>query len=101
VNVAQVSFDFGKPVHITEFGCATYEGAFQLGGAAYRSSGGYDEDAQAVGIRRYLEVINQCGVDGCFLHQFRGGGTYVSSRFSIVEDAHRKKAFYVYKSYQN
>jgi hypothetical protein len=91
---------FGKPVYITEFGCATWEGAFRLGGAGYWSAGVYDEGAQAEAIKRYLDVISQSNVDGAFQFQFRDTSPDASTRFSLVDDRHRKKAFYMYKSCQ-
>ena len=91
---------FGKPVHITEFGCRTYEGGFELGGSGRYTVGDYDEEAQAKGIKHYLDVINASNVNGCFLFIFRDASPDLFARFSLVDNKHRKKSFYIYKSYQ-
>lgn len=100
VNIFKRLSRFGKPVHVTEFGCRTYKGSFELGGSGHYRAGDYDEDAQANGIKHYLDVINASEIDGCFLFMFRDELDLRSARFSLVDGTHRKKAFYIYKSYQ-
>jgi len=73
----------GKPVAITEFGCASYRGASDLadrgdivewGGDArpVRFKGEYtrDEDEQARYVRELLEVFEAEGVDHAFVYTF-------------------------------
>ncbi|GAB3425764.1 hypothetical protein [Flindersiella endophytica] len=74
----------GKPVAITEFGCATYKGAADLGarageivewsegGVPIRLDGEYvrDEAAQAACVRELLEIFDAAGVDSTFVFTF-------------------------------
>jgi hypothetical protein len=74
----------GKPVAITEFGCATYKGAADEGarageiiewdanGAPVRLDGEYvrDEAEQAACVRELLEVFDRAGVDSTFVFTF-------------------------------
>jgi len=75
----------GKPVAITEFGCATYRGAADVGargleivrydpgtGRPVRLDGQYarDEDGQAAAVREHLEVFDAAGVDTVFVFLF-------------------------------
>src|SRR6478736_2004571 len=61
----------GKPVAITEFGCATYRGAADVG-ARGLEIGQYvrDEDGQAAAVREHLEVFDAAGVDTVFVFLF-------------------------------
>ncbi len=73
---------FGKPVVITELGCATYRGAADAGGLAWtavdRSSRPRrlrqgivrDEAAQAIELAETLRLIEQTGTDGCFVFTY-------------------------------
>jgi hypothetical protein len=73
----------GKPVAITEFGCATYRGASEMANRGdivewgddarpVRFKGEYtrDEDEQARYIRELLEVFEAEGVDNAFVYTF-------------------------------
>ena len=74
----------GKPVAITEFGCATYKGAADLGarageiiewsddGTPVRLKGEYvrDEAEQAACVRELLEIFDRTGVDSTFVFTF-------------------------------
>jgi hypothetical protein len=74
----------GKPVAVTEFGCATFRGASGVGGTgdemiewgddgrAARLKGAYvrDEDEQATYVRELLDVFTTEGVDAVFLYTF-------------------------------
>jgi hypothetical protein len=73
----------GKPVAITEFGCATYHGAADKGarggmivewnGATpTRLDGDYtrDEDEQVTYLRELLDIFNAQGVDTAFAYTF-------------------------------
>jgi hypothetical protein len=74
----------GKPVAITEFGCATYRGAadqpsgglseieWGADGRPVRLKGDYvrDETEQATYLRELLEVFESEGVDSAFLYTF-------------------------------
>lgn len=74
----------GKPVTITEFGCATYRGAADAGTDAHalvvwgddgrptRLKGEYvrDEAGQVTYIRELLEVFDSEGVDAAFVYSF-------------------------------
>jgi hypothetical protein len=75
----------GKPVAITEFGCATYRGAADVGAQAlnvveYDPVTGRplrlkvdcdrDEAGQATAIREQLEVFDDAGVDSAFVFLF-------------------------------
>ena len=57
-----------KPVYITEFGSATFQGAKTSGSDAWRFSGPYDEDEQAESNQEYFKLWNQLQPDGCFLY---------------------------------
>lgn len=65
-------------------------------------TGNYDEDEQANCIWLYLESFKGLNIDGIFLHQFvelpveRGYG--IAHPYGIALS--RKKAFYMYKSYE-
>jgi beta-glucosidase/6-phospho-beta-glucosidase/beta-galactosidase len=97
---------YSKPVHVTEFGCCSYTGAAECGGGGAYSDGPYDEDEQANYYRRYLDLINRVKVDGCFTWIFSEVYAWDEGKsvrgFSIINNIteSRKKAFYVYKSYQ-
>jgi hypothetical protein len=74
----------GRPVAVTEFGCATFRGAADVGGTgdsmiawgdegrAARLTGEYvrDEDEQAIYWRELLEVFDAEGVDAAFVYTF-------------------------------
>lgn len=75
----------GKPVAITEFGCATYRGAGDRGGRGgeiivwdkdtikpIRLDGEYtrDEAEQATYLRELLDIFNAEGVDSAFAYTF-------------------------------
>jgi hypothetical protein len=73
----------GKPVAITEFGCAAFRGAADLAGRGdiiewddgarpVRFKGEYarDEDEQARYLRELLDVFEQEGVDAVFVYTF-------------------------------
>jgi len=97
---------YGKPVHVTEFGTSTFEGADQYGGGGWLEAGTYSEEAQASYIRDYLEFFNQLGIDGCCLFEFTQNTDYNPpidmGIMKFIDERHfiRKKAFYMYKSYQ-
>jgi hypothetical protein len=74
----------GKPVAVTEFGCATFRGAGEVGGTgdaiivwgddgrAARLKGEYvrDEEEQASYLRELLDVFATEGVDAAFVYTF-------------------------------
>ena len=75
----------GKPVAITEFGCATYKGAADQGARsveivewdkdavrALQLNGDYirDEQEQATYVRELLEIFTEEGVDSAFVFTF-------------------------------
>lgn len=74
----------GKPVAATEFGCATFRGAGEVGGTgdaliewgddgrAAKLNGEYvrDEEVQAVYLRELLDVFTTEGVDAAFVYTF-------------------------------
>ena len=72
----------GKPVVVTEFGCATFQGASDLGSLAWtvvdRSQGlgrippniDRDEEGQATEIVDLLKVFGAMGVEGAFVYTF-------------------------------
>jgi hypothetical protein len=74
----------GKPVAITEFGCATYQGAADKGARGgmivewddkirpIRLGGDYirDEQEQATYLRELLDIFNAEGVDTAFVYTF-------------------------------
>ncbi len=72
---------FGKPVVITEVGCATYQGAEDKGGRAFlivdrkhpdRLQRGYvrDEELQAREVTDMLNILDTAGADGAFVFTF-------------------------------
>jgi len=78
-------FKHGKPVAITEFGCCSYTGADQKGGAGWAivdttqprrriKAGSYvrDEDVQARYLAELLEIFKQEPVDAAFVFNFAG-----------------------------
>lgn len=72
----------GKPVVITEFGCAAYRGAAAKGGLAWTAVEGRghsrrlragierDEAEQARELSELLAVAAACGVDGAFIYTY-------------------------------
>jgi len=101
---------YSKPYYNTEFGCCCFEGAFDLGGGAWWDQ--YltkliDEDAQAEGIRKYMELFNKAddmgmAVDGCFLFRYLGENyptEYGTEIKRAVED-HERKAYGMYESWK-
>jgi hypothetical protein len=72
----------GKPVALTEFGCCTYRGAEDAGGAGWniadfesvppRLKGDYiyDQGLQAREVADQLRVIDETGVDAAFVFTF-------------------------------
>ena len=95
-----------KQLWITEFGCATFEGAFEIGGMAWAEKGKtYSQEAQADGIKKYLQIFNEVQPEACTLHQFWEWNEDDSTSFAITKfrrsmPPQRKLGFYVYKSYQ-
>jgi hypothetical protein len=83
---------FGKPVVITEFGCATYRGAADAGGLGWtaverssrprrlRSGIVRDEAAQASDLAETLRLIEQAGAGGCFVY------TYVAPSYPASDE---------------
>ncbi|GAA4603428.1 hypothetical protein GCM10023195_11340 [Actinoallomurus liliacearum] len=79
---AQVAW--GRPFGVTEFGCGTFRGAFDLGGRGdsivewsenarpVRLSAGTvrDEQEQASYIREMLDIYDAAGVDAAFVYTF-------------------------------
>jgi hypothetical protein len=89
----------GKPVAITEFGCATYKGAADRGArsgeivewdaatvTATRLDGDYvrDEDEQATYLRELLDAFDAEGVDTAFAYTF--AARYLPHRDDPRED---------------
>jgi hypothetical protein len=77
-------FRHGKPVAVAEFGCCTYRGAGERGGAGWaiiepdadppRLNGDYvrDEGEQVRYLRELLQIFDQVGVDTTFWFTFAG-----------------------------
>lgn len=99
---------FGKPVNSTEWGCLTYKGASQEWGFTDEDFANYqyDEDEQANYIAQYCNVLNTARISGAFCNQLdderlKGYGLYkATSPPYFGPGSSRKKAFYMYKSYQ-
>jgi hypothetical protein len=95
-----------KQLWVSEFGCATFEGALEFGGLAWTQKGRqYSQEAQADGIEKYLQVFNEVQPDACTLHQFWEWNEDDSVSFAITKfrrsaPPQRKKGFYMYKSYR-
>lgn len=91
----------GKPLFVTEFGAATFEGAFGTAGSGWLHTAGksYNQSAQAQYIGIYLELLQEAAVDGIFLWQFRDSYPDRTQSPSLIEGKSRKLSFYVYKSY--
>lgn len=106
-NIRQMS-RFKKPIFLTEFGCATYKGALQVGGAGnfpeYLANAVYDQEEQVRAIDEYVRAFRGIGeVDGCFLWTFLERNTNDTAAFGIMRyveggDPERKRGFYRYKS---
>ena len=83
----------GRPVVVTEVGCATYRGAADAGAMAWTAvdrDGGVrrlragierDESAQAAELDDLLETLDASGVDGAFIY------TYVAPSYASGSDA--------------
>jgi len=96
---------FGKPVYSTEWGCLTYKNAsedWQIAVDEYP----YDEDEQSNYIAKYCNLLNRARISGAFYTQIDderlgGYGLYRASNPPYFgASSHRKKGFYMYKSYQ-
>jgi hypothetical protein len=62
---------FSKPYYVTEFGSATYMGAFERGATAWNATNvPYDEDEQVKAIDAYVTLFNRAKIDGVFLAEF-------------------------------
>jgi len=64
---------FGKPVHSTDWGMASFEGADQFGGLSVEhlnENRPYDEEPQRRYIERYFKMLNQAKIAGCFWVQY-------------------------------
>ncbi len=65
---------FGKPLIVSEFGCCTYEGAFEYGGGAagmyfrIKKKLKYSQDEQVKAIKESFRIFREVGVDGCFCY---------------------------------
>jgi hypothetical protein len=117
---------YDRPVHIKEFGSSTYS-TYTRGNsmrmtsfwvAMYGKKEGadkyigrrpmeghvalYNEDTQAEHVRFYLNIFNRMALEGCFLYEFEAREPKNPQEFGIVDVPlkRRKKAFYMYKSYQ-
>jgi hypothetical protein len=92
---------YGKPVQITEFGAATYEGAMGMAGSGWAQAEGksYSQLAQARYLAIYADAISRAQVDGCYLLRFKDRFNDRKASASIIEDNRRKLSFYAYQSF--
>ena len=101
---------YGLPVYISEFGCCSFVGADYWGGIGptqIKVPGNqfvgptYDEDVQARYIDEFTKSItDRTRIEGCFLFDFDSLNNVDRRLTGIVDQGHRKKGFYMYKSYQ-
>jgi hypothetical protein len=96
-----------KPFWVTATGCATFEDAYDYGGAGWQfaSSKTYSQDAQARAIERIMTVLDKAGLAACFLANFKESKADDRTSYGILRfngeqtQFSRKLAFYAYKSY--
>ena len=100
-----------KPMYVSEFGFATFEGCIDWGGGGWRQAHFnpvvYSQEAQASALDTNLQMLSQANVDGAFLWGFveKDSSLYRDQESSGVMKfrpdgmMERKKAFYMYKSY--
>lgn len=100
LSILRTLRQFGRPLYMTEFGAATFEGAFGIGGTGSGQAQGkkYSQDAQATYINQYLTWFDRANVDGCFLYHFNDKGPDPTAYTGLTEGGRRKKSFYLYKS---
>lgn len=104
-NLRTYSRSHRKQLWITEFGCATFEGAMTTPLAWMKRGERYSQEAQADAIQKYLQIFNEVQPDACTLHQFWEWNEDDSVSFAITKfrrsaPPQRKLGFYMYKSYQ-
>jgi hypothetical protein len=89
---------FGKPVTVSEFGCATYKGAGSWGASDLNmEEHPYDEDEQASYIEKYCDMLNKADIDGAFYYMYNDD---FDKSYGLYNGFRRKKGFYMYKSYR-
>jgi len=108
---------FGKPVHLTEFGYFTFEDCLKYGGGgwAYLNNPNvpfyhgnkpviYSQEAQAKAIAIVIELLKQTKLSGIYLYAFFEKKTKDIESAGVIrfkdELLERKKSFYMYKSYE-
>lgn len=97
---------YEKPYFITEFGCGNFDGAFDAGGNAWEQQDNKhdDQDAQAAGIEKYLQMFNKADdlgltIDGCFLFDYYDHYYWLVEWKQLIPKP--RKSFFMYKSYSN
>ena len=92
---------FRKPVHATDWGVWSYEGADQYGGWSplYGSGRPYDESPQRRYIEEYCNMLNRARIDGCYWIQYNDT-LEIGHELYNPRTRQRKQGFYMYKSYQ-
>jgi len=97
---------FGRPVFITDFGCASYRGATRWGGDAWRRYAGEErsQEEQANGIEISVENFEGARVDAIFLFEFirrdlNDANTYAILEYRASSLWRRKLGFYAYQSF--
>jgi hypothetical protein len=92
---------YRKPVNSSEWGCDTFSGAARIAAFSpvYREQNPYDENDQADYVRRYCDMLNRARISGCFYTQYNENYDKGYGLYNPVTRK-RKKAFYMYKSYE-
>jgi hypothetical protein len=95
----------GKPIYVSEFGCAKYVGAAKWGGDAWRryTNEPYSQEEQAENICQTLEIFQQARVQAvylwCWLEYSDDIWTYGVVRYRKNGPYDRTLGFYMYKSF--
>jgi len=100
---------YGKPVYITEFGCAKYVDAGKWGGGAYDryTDQPYSETEQARNIDLTLQLYERAHVPAVYLWVWMEYGTSIeweARTYGVINHLHepytRTLGFYLYKSFE-
>ncbi|MFQ6089170.1 MAG: hypothetical protein ACE5K0_09750, partial [Candidatus Methanofastidiosia archaeon] len=120
ISILEEFRQLGKKIYITEFGCATFEGAFEAGGAGWDpniyGNKKYSQEEQSKAIKWYVDFFTKTKIlDGIFLANFidiveddrASFGIlrckYLDSKYKngwTKSKPERKLGFYMYKSFK-
>jgi len=91
---------YHKPIYATEFGAATFKGAY---GPVDHTDEPYSQEDQAKCIQDTMKAYDRAGLDGMFLFAFmlkfaEDADSYGIMRYDRVQSCRRKLGFYAFRN---